>query len=382
MDEELCSSDGVLWCSPALDEPPVLSSSTTGSTSTAPPDVARGATPYLGGYDDDAEPSYVVPPALAIPGDGIPPMLRRYDEPTPAPAPTRPRVSASERAAREEREREEENREGMERVEHISEGLEVIAEGSELVHGHEIPVVGAASELLGAGAGLSHTVHGALATADGHSEGVPEMISGVADIAGNGTALGLRAVGAHGSVVPDLIEDVGDTVAGGVSMVDAGIEIEDGDTAHGVPHLADATVDTGLALAGTGLLGAEGTAIAHGPAGVVIGGAATLAREGRVINEADQTFGTTELEDGTERGINSYEFAVANGTDAYGGIHDYLAGDAEEGSAREIAAEVGGVAAGGLVGLGAGIVGLGGDLVAGARARSTTFDNAWSWMTE
>ena len=224
---------------------------------------------------------------------------------------------------------------------------------------------------------------GIVDTATGHpGRGIPHVIAGATDVASHGVALGAAVSGGDAGVVPDIIDGAGHVASGVAEIVDGAATTADGDEGHGVPRMADGAVDATVGAAGMGLLGGEAATLARGPAGLVLGGAVAMEREGRDLVERDETLGTVEAEDGSTRGLNAYEFGMANGADAYHGIHDYLAGDAEEGSAREVMAEIGGGAAGGLVGLGAGIVGVGGELVASARERSSMFDSAWSWMME
>ncbi len=390
MEEALCSADEPLWCAPRT-EPDVLSSSTTGPTiSTSPELPARSGppsgAPFAGLYDDDGIPPMLrrpddgIPPMLRRPDDGIPPMLRRPDESAAEPAHTRRPSHSSEEH---ERVWTEENEHGLETVERIATGFEVTAEVGEAVTGHHVPVVGAVGDAVALAHGYSEGVGGLVDTATGHpGRGVPHMIAGATDVASHGLALGAAMTGGEAGVVPEIIDGAGNVAEGAAEIVDGAAMTARGDTGHGVPRMADGAVDATVGAAGMGVLGGEAASLVRGPAGLVLGGAVAMEREGRGLVERDETLGTVEAEDGSTRGLNAYEFGVANGTDAYHGMHDYLAGDAEEGSAREIMAEVGGGAAGGLVGLGAGIVGVGGELVASARERSSMFDSAWSWMME
>ena len=237
-------------------------------------------------------------------------------------------------------------------------------------------LLGAAGNVVGAGTGLLEVVHGGGEVINGHrEEGIPEMVTGTGDVLSS--VLGL--VDSDGPA-SDLASTATDVVGGGAELARGGSRVLDGNFAEGVPLLADGAIDIGRALAPYGMLGDDAATLSTGPEGALVDEILGAERRGRDENIALHTFGTEEAADGTERGLSSFEFAMANGTDAYRGAHDLLAGDAEEGSLRETAADIGGGIAGGLVGLGAGIVGFGGDLVAGTPGAQGAIDGMWSLL--
>jgi hypothetical protein len=113
--------------------------------------------------------------------------------------------------------------------------------------------------------------------------------------------------------------------------------------------------------------GAVAGALACPPAAVGAAALGLVAAGHERNAEADLWGDPTENEDGTVHHLTSFDFAMANGSDAYHGIHDAVA----EGIGGDVGDGVGmllGGLGGGLVGLGAGVVGLGGDLVGGVEA--------------
>jgi hypothetical protein len=147
-------------------------------------------------------------------------------------------------------------------------------------------------------------------------------------------------------------------------------DLLNGDYDNGTINTAAGGLGLGTTLASSGMLGdgAVAGALACPPAAV---GAAALGliAAGHERNAEEDLWGDATVdESGEVHHLTSLDFAMANGSDAYHGIHDSVADGLGGGVVGEGAGMLLGGLGGGLVGLGAGVVGLGGDLVGGVEA--------------
>jgi hypothetical protein len=149
--------------------------------------------------------------------------------------------------------------------------------------------------------------------------------------------------------------------AGAYQMYQGGEELRDGDLDMGLTDVAAGGVGAGTGLAATGLLGDAAAAACAAPpvalGAALVGAAAT----GHHYNEEHGVFGT----DDEGHNMSSFDFALANGSDAYHGIHDAVASIDPDSDVADGAGMLLGGIGGTVVGAGAGIVGLGGDLANG-----------------
>lgn len=245
-----------------------------------------------------------------------------------------------------------------------SEGAEVVSHGAGLV------------------GGVAETAHGALEIHEGHTaEGAQEVVSGAVS-----TGTSFAELGGFGALGHGLVEAVGGSsvlegaghALGGVTRAGVGLhEIAEGDVTHGVQDTLHGGYDAYAGVDETGMLG-PASSMTHAVVDTVLDAQA----EGSERNVEMGTFGRHD--DGS--GVSSVEFALGAGADTYHGLHDYLADGAEAGSARELGAEVVGGLGAGLAGGAAGLIGLGGDLIADTgfmhEGDAPILDRAWSWLTE
>lgn len=125
-----------------------------------------------------------------------------------------------------------------------------------------------------------------------------------------------------------------------------------------------------------GLIGFGGD-LYHGVPAVLGGLYDLVLGAGEDYNAEHDVWGDPTVdEDGHVHHMTSADFARANASDAYTGIHDAIA-DSVGGTTGEVLGTVGGGAGGLLVGAGAGIVGVGGDLARTGERILTSGDRFW-----
>lgn len=215
----------------------------------------------------------------------------------------------------------------------------------------------------------------------------PDVVPGAAAaevVAETGDAAAVAATGLHGvTPLAQVLGTVG--AAGGLYQTVEGVhELTEGEYEYGAIDTTAGVAGTATGLAATGILGDGAVAATLACPPVAVGAAALgLASAGHHYQADHDTWGEPTVdENGEVHHLTSFDFVEANASRAYDESHDAMYDAVGGGTAGDVVGTTFGAINAGVMGFGAGMIGLGGDLYGGVEATVEAASSLFSWLAD